>query len=258
MYTSDLQLPAQCVGLLAWADAKGGPFTEQDIFDRFPVPDDQDSGLGHPLMFWIPKLSELGYLEPSTINLELKPSWIFTPPPADSGVPILFKEFCKAYPGQVGSAPFCFKRFKLHKDWKHALPKLRQALADQIVEREIMVRRQEFIAPWKNLTTWINQRCWENEIRYRRTVEDQPIPSGYMLFLHDKFGKTATPVLAPSEYEDWMSGKGDFAGIRNKVSLTRMESLLETAHREYYNNRLPQSASTPYLRLVSLYKDAIR
>ena len=251
-------LPAQCVGLLAWADAKGAPFTEQDLFERFPVPDDMDSELGHPLLFWVPKLIELGYIENSNINIELKPSWLFTPPPSDASIPVAFKEFCKMFPGKVGSAPFCFGRLKKHKDWKQALPRLKTAVIAQIDEREIMVRRQEFVAPWKNLTTWINQRCWEDEIKYIKAPSGLELPEQYRMFLSHFFGATASPILTKDQYEDFMVGRGDFPGIRNKVSLTRMESMMERAHREYYNNTLPPNTPNTYLRLVQLFKDATR
>jgi len=55
-----------------------------------------------------------------------------------------------------------WKHFKTkHKDWKDAVVDLVPAIQIQIRERTIQASRKEFVPPWKNFQTWINQRYWE-------------------------------------------------------------------------------------------------
>jgi len=50
---------------------------------------------------------------------------------------------------------------KKHKDWREAVVDLEPAIRIQIQERILKARAKEFVAPWKNFQTWINQRYWE-------------------------------------------------------------------------------------------------
>lgn len=50
---------------------------------------------------------------------------------------------------------------KKHRDWKDAVADLVPAIQIQIRERELKQSRKEFVPPWKNFQTWINQRYWE-------------------------------------------------------------------------------------------------
>ena len=53
---------------------------------------------------------------------------------------------------------------KKHKEWKEIIPILSDALNYQRSAREIKARSGGFVPEWKNLQTWINQKCWEEEI----------------------------------------------------------------------------------------------
>ena len=76
-----------------------------------------------------------------------------------------FDIFRKAYLGTKNGNETEFTNFqKKHKDWKTILPDL-SALLDCIInQREALKSSGEFVPQWKNLSTWINQRCWEEEI----------------------------------------------------------------------------------------------
>jgi len=76
-----------------------------------------------------------------------------------------FDLFRKKYLGTKNGNETEFNNFKKkHKDWKTILPLLESIITKQIKSREQLKLRKEFIPSWKNLSTWINQRCWEEEI----------------------------------------------------------------------------------------------
>jgi len=78
---------------------------------------------------------------------------------------LAFDEFRKLYPGTKRGLRTEFDNFvKKHKDWKEILPVLKERLEYQIKARQIREERKLFVPEWKNLRTWINQRCWEEKI----------------------------------------------------------------------------------------------
>ncbi len=78
---------------------------------------------------------------------------------------LAFDEFRKLYPGTKRGLQTEFKNFvKKHKDWRDILPLLKQRLEYQIQARRVRAERKLFVPEWKNLQTWINQRCWEDKI----------------------------------------------------------------------------------------------
>lgn len=79
----------------------------------------------------------------------------------------IFENFRKIYPGTKKGLETEFKNFKKkHSDWEEVLPKLIVAIQYQIKERETIKSKDKnaFLPVWKHLQTWINQRCWEEEI----------------------------------------------------------------------------------------------
>jgi len=84
---------------------------------------------------------------------------------------IVFDNFRKNYPGIKRGLKTEFENYKKkHKDWKEVLNLLFPATDNQIKVRELKRQKHEFVPEWKNLSTWINQRCWEEE------TEIKPIP----------------------------------------------------------------------------------
>jgi hypothetical protein len=75
-----------------------------------------------------------------------------------------FEVFRKSYPGVKRGLDTEFANFrKKTKEWKEELPKL---YASVLLEKEYKDKakfRGEFVPQWKNLQTWINNRCWEIE-----------------------------------------------------------------------------------------------
>ena len=75
-----------------------------------------------------------------------------------------FDVFRKKYQGTKKGNETEFQNFKKkHKDWKAILPDL-PALLDCIENQRAAARAScQFVPPWKHLSTWINNRCWEEE-----------------------------------------------------------------------------------------------
>jgi uncharacterized protein YdaU (DUF1376 family) len=72
-----------------------------------------------------------------------------------------FENFRKLYQGTKRGLKIEFDNFKKkHKDWKEVLPLLEPAVKKEIEWRK---QKRDFTPQWKNLSTWINQRCWEQE-----------------------------------------------------------------------------------------------
>jgi len=74
----------------------------------------------------------------------------------------IFEIFRLKYPGTKRGLETEFNNFvKKHKDSKNIIPLLYPALINQINLRIQQKEKNEFTPEWKNLQTWINQRCWE-------------------------------------------------------------------------------------------------
>lgn len=89
----------------------------------------------------------------------------------------LFNEFRKNYPGTKKGSEVEFENGKKkHKDWEQIVPLLQTALTYQIgVRAKLKSIPGKFVPEWKNLQTWINQRCWEEEIEGSPIVPVQTI-----------------------------------------------------------------------------------
>jgi hypothetical protein len=77
---------------------------------------------------------------------------------------LIFDEFRKLYQGTKKGNETEFENFKKQKNWKIILPLLLPTLKNQISNRQILSNQNKFVPEWKNLQTWINQKCWEDEI----------------------------------------------------------------------------------------------
>ncbi len=79
---------------------------------------------------------------------------------------IIFENFRKKYPGVKRGLDTEFEYFKKsNKDWKNILEKLESSLDNQIQIRQNKSLNNEFVPEWKNLKTWIFNKCWEEEIK---------------------------------------------------------------------------------------------
>lgn len=93
---------------------------------------------------------------------------------------LLFDKFRTKYPGKKRGNETEFQNFvKKHKDWKEVLVVLEEKIDAQILSRA-SAKPGSFVPEWKNMSTWINQRCWEEEVapieseKKSRTVSTDP------------------------------------------------------------------------------------
>lgn len=85
----------------------------------------------------------------------------------------LFDNFRTAYPGRKRGNDTEFVTLKKHKDWQQVLPTLTAVLGRQISSRAHKKSTGGFVPEWKNLKTWLNQRCWEEEVELPPSKEDK-------------------------------------------------------------------------------------
>lgn len=82
----------------------------------------------------------------------------------------VFENFRNSYQGTKRGLEVEFKNFTKHKDWKKVLPLLGKALEREITHRNNLLANNQFCPCWAHLSTWINQRRWEQEFE---SVESQ-------------------------------------------------------------------------------------
>jgi uncharacterized protein YdaU (DUF1376 family) len=91
-----------------------------------------------------------------------------------------FENFRKLYLGTKGGLDKEFINFKKkHKDWKEVVNKLEPSLLAEINWRKNKVG---FVPELKNLQTWLNQRCWEQEFEAMTPQKKElvEIPASYI------------------------------------------------------------------------------
>jgi hypothetical protein len=78
----------------------------------------------------------------------------------------IFEQARSHYPGRKRGIQTEFDNFrKKHKDWRQVVPYLWQAVENQIAhQQQLKTDPKAFVPEWKHFQTWINQRCWEEEL----------------------------------------------------------------------------------------------
>jgi len=85
---------------------------------------------------------------------------------------IYFENFRLKYPGIKRGYETEFSNFiKKHQDWNDIVSQLEQIIDNQIKYREILKSKNQFVPAWKNMQTWINQRCWEESTEIKTDTE---------------------------------------------------------------------------------------
>jgi uncharacterized protein YdaU (DUF1376 family) len=78
-----------------------------------------------------------------------------------------FEIFRKKYLGTKLGLEKEFIRFLNHLDHKTEIEKLLPALEKEILHKQNLKSKNLFCPEWKNLSTWINNRCWEQEFEIK-------------------------------------------------------------------------------------------
>lgn len=76
---------------------------------------------------------------------------------------LIFETFRQLYPGTKRGHETEFKTLQKHDDWKEVVYLLPEAIERQIAQKKHDLQQNKFVPPWKNLKTWLNNRCWEEE-----------------------------------------------------------------------------------------------
>ncbi|MCH8748322.1 hypothetical protein IH781_01070 [Patescibacteria group bacterium] len=77
----------------------------------------------------------------------------------------VFDVFRKAYPGTKNGNEVEFENFQSkNTNWQEVLPDLKPLRDCIINQRSLKKSSGGFVAEWKNLSTWINQKCWTEEV----------------------------------------------------------------------------------------------
>jgi hypothetical protein len=80
----------------------------------------------------------------------------------ENNISVFFEVFRKEYPGIKGGLKTELDNFQ-KKNNSEIVHLLLPALEMQKQHRIKCEKQKEFVPPWKNLSTWINKRCWETE-----------------------------------------------------------------------------------------------
>lgn len=99
----------------------------------------------------------------------------------------LFHAFMKLYPGTKRGLDTEYDNFcKKHKDHSAVIHTLHEIINNQLRGRALMRERGLFVPEWKMLSTWINQRCWEEEyaVEEEQMSEEEKRRRNYKLELY--------------------------------------------------------------------------
>lgn len=103
-------------------------------------------------------------LPPMNMKEECR-KWVFKSFAQNDSETQVFDAARQVYPGMKNGLLYEFKNFQRQKDYKQSLPLLLPAIEKQKKWREKMKgTKGQFVPEWKFFTTWINQRCWEQEM----------------------------------------------------------------------------------------------
>lgn len=207
---------------------------------------------------------------------------------SDVDLVAMFKAFCKAYPGtkrgtDKGALTELSDMRKKHKNWRKVVPELMPNLERQIYEREIKQMAIEsyeragnrthglYMAPWKNLRTYLHQACW-NEVYYalvspakKTVVVEAPASELYEQY-RNKFMSLVdlreisladeVYIFTPDQLSEWKDATGDFEGRGKLFSTEWAIKFFWQCHRDFYFQRSTVRYRNIYAYTISRYKEA--
>ncbi len=139
---------------------------------------------------------------------------------------IKFEIFRNNYPGTKKTLETEFSNFKKkHKDWKQVLETLSESLDNQIEAKRIKKAKGEFVPQWKMLSTYINNRAWEEVM----PVDDEQL----VVNSHS--------ILRPTweSYYTTKTGASYFFDDKSLVALAEIEAKVKHSVAEGKNPAIP-------------------
>ena len=82
-----------------------------------------------------------------------------------------FLKFYSAYPLKKSKA-------KAFQSWKKLKPDLHTCLAalqSQMIEKGFLKAEKKFCPEWKHPATWLNQKCWEDEVQSKPQIQYEQV-----------------------------------------------------------------------------------
>lgn len=248
------------VAILCWA-AENSPFLKESLIERFANAKAGDVSVATELVFGgaLKSLTEQFYLS-KEVDSDGISHYSYIPPPEDANIPPLFKEFCHNYAaagGKVQSIPFCWGRMKKHKGYKSYIKLLDTALEAQVADRENKRSKGKFVPELRNLSTWINQRGWEDlvssDVTEANSWNDKAQMQAYRSWTDGKYGPTAKLLLLEAQYMSFFNGTNSFSKIKMLISERDRKFIFEHAHTSFYNGMT--AGISCYDFLVKLYQN---
>lgn len=89
-----------------------------------------------------------------------------------NNISVIFDQFRIEFPGTKRGLNTELNNF-LKKNKPETIQLLLPSLKKEKEHREALIESGQFVPQWKNLSTWINQRCWEQEFRDLKQSESK-------------------------------------------------------------------------------------
>jgi len=126
-----------------------------------------------------PQLLNTNLLNTNLTNTNLTKQEINSDKSENAEFEQIFELFRKKYPGTKRTLETEFTNFtKKHKDWKNIVSLLLPAIQKEIDCRKSYTDANKFYPQQKNLSTWLNNKCWEQELIFNEVIpkkESKPL-----------------------------------------------------------------------------------
>lgn len=160
-----------------------------------------------------------------------------------------FELFRKNYPGTKRGYETELKVFQKHKDWRKCVDLLLPALQNELEWREACAAAGIWVPPWKIMQTWLNQRCWEQELPVvpkKLAQTPQPLVTAHIIAKNIKEKEDKNVVSEEEkerifqeglrwEYEHWKN-TGEIRDYGNAYSLKLLNRKVITCSPEKWLN----------------------
>lgn len=93
-----------------------------------------------------------------------------------NNISVIFENFRQQYPGSKRGLNPELDNF-LKKNKSETVELLLPALQIEITHKEKLLQANQFVAGWKNLKTWINDKCWTQEFPEVKKVSEVKVKS---------------------------------------------------------------------------------
>jgi len=116
----------------------------------------------------------------------------------------IFDLIRKKYPGIKRGINTEYSNLKKkHQDWKEVIKLMMPAIDNQISFRNKLNNSNKFVPSWKNFQTWINNRCWEDEMSeqiYKKVLTSQGMPKSQEQ-IRKEYGESKHQFLGIEDHE---------------------------------------------------------